>query len=169
MLLALSSNGFGGSGSSGDTVQRVWTAYTEAQRQFQRELADFLISRRPDLKDLIVLSRDLQLALIERRSLEFRSLLATHPERIVRSQGISKLANFDWTDEDAALLRRSKAEYDKATERVRALRDQSDGHAQWPTLRDAIKTFATEAEYQMVFQRFDERVEAAGKLLERRR
>lgn len=166
MLVALSSNAFGGSGISGDAAEKAWTEYVQAQRQFQQELADFLASRRPDLRDLILVSRDLQLSLIERRSLEFRYLLATHPERIVRNQGISKLASFAWTDEDAKGLRHSNPDYEAVATRVEVLQERTDGHRQWPALRAAHQAPARDAEYQKIYGRFRQRVEAAGKLLE---
>ena len=58
MLVALSSNGFGESATSTDVALKARAAYTQAQRQFQQELADFLATRRPDLKHLILVSRD---------------------------------------------------------------------------------------------------------------
>jgi hypothetical protein len=166
LLVALSANGFSGSGSSTEVARKAWTAYTQAQRQFQQELADFFVSRRPDLKDLVLVSRDLQLSLIERRSLEFRYLIATHPERIVRDQGISKFSNYDWTDEDAKVLGRSNPDYEAARRRVGALRERSDGHPQWPALRAANQVLAKDADYQKIFGRFEQRVEAVDKLLE---
>lgn len=169
MLVALSSYGLGGSGRSADAAQKAWTAYTRAQRQFQQEMADFLATRRPDLKDVILVSRDLQLSLIERRSLEFRYLLAMHAERIVKDQGISKFANYDWTDEDAKVLRRSNPDYDAASRRVGALRERNDGHPQLPALRTANQVLAKDADYQKILRRFEQRVDVAGKLLGRNR
>jgi hypothetical protein len=156
----------GGSGISGDGAEKAWTECAQAQRQFQQELADFLASRRPVLRDLILVSRDLQLGLIERRSLEFRYLLAMHPERIVRNQGISKLANFAWSDEDAKVLRRSNPDYEAVAKSVELLQERTDGHRQWPALRVAHQALARNADYQKIYGRFQQRVEAAGKLLD---
>ena len=164
MLVAISSNGFGGSGGS-DTAGKVWAAYAQAQRQWQQELADFLSNHRPDLKKLILVSRDLQLALIERRSLEFHYLLATHPERIVRDQDISRFSNFHWTDEDSNTLKRSNPEYAAAAKRIEVLRQHNDGNPQWPALRAANQSLAKETDYQKIYGRFDQRVKAAEKLL----
>jgi hypothetical protein len=166
LLVAHAANGFSGSGNSTEVSRKAWTAYTQAQRQFQQELADFFVSRRPDLKDLVLVSRDLQLSLIERRSLEFRYLIATHPERIVRDQGISRFSNYDWTDEDAKVLGRSNPDYEAARRHVGALRERSDGHPEWPVFRAANQVLAKDADYQKIFERFEQRVKAAGKLLE---
>jgi hypothetical protein len=165
MLLAIPSNGFGGLGTAGDAAEKAWTAYTQAQRQWQQELADLLSSRRPDLKEIILVNRDFQFALIERRSLEFRYLLAMHPERNVGDQGISRFANYDWTDKDASALRRSNPAYEAATKHVEALRQRGDEHPQRPALREAYQALAKEADYQEMYGRFELRVKAAEKLL----
>src|SRR5437667_12749390 len=107
MLVPLCVDAFSRSTNTADSLETAWTAYTQAQRQWQQELADFFANRRPDLKDLIQQNRDLQLALIDRRSVEFHYLVSTHPERIVKDQGISRFANFSWTEEDLAALQRT--------------------------------------------------------------
>jgi hypothetical protein len=165
MLVALSSDGFGGCASSTDVAGKARAAYTQAQRQFQQELADFLATRRPDLKDLILVSRDFQLAVIERRSLEFCYLLATHPERIVRDHGISGLANYDSTDEDAQALRRSNPDYVATIRRLEVLQEHNEGNPQWSALRAANQALGKDADYQKIYARFERRIEAAGKLL----
>jgi hypothetical protein len=111
VLLGIPSTGFVAPRALEDSAGKAWTAYVQAQRQLQVEVADFLSSQRPDLKEVIVVSRDLQLGLIDRRSLEFRYLLAKHPEHIIRNQGISQFANFHWTDQDAITLRKSNPDY----------------------------------------------------------
>ena len=165
LLVAMPSDGFGKLGRPGDAAQKAWAAYTEAQRQCQQELGDFLSSRRPDLKEIILASRDLQLALIERRSLEFNSLLVNHPERVVRDQGISRFSNFDWTDEDAKVLRRSNPDYEAAVRRVEVLRQRSEAHPLGAALRAAHQALAKDAGYQKIYERFEQKSEAAGKLL----
>jgi hypothetical protein len=165
MLVGMPSSGFCQSGNSDDVALEARTAYTKAQRQWQQDLADFLSNRRPDLKKLIFVSRDLQLAMIERRSLEFSYLLKTHPERIVRDSGISQFSNFDWTDQDGDALRRSNPDYALLEKRVQVLRQRNDGDPQWPALRAAYQSLAKEAEYQQVYGRFQQRVKEAEKLL----
>jgi hypothetical protein len=167
-LVAIPSNGFGGLRSTGD-AEKAWTAYTQAQRQWHQELVDLLFNRRPDLKEIILVNRDLQFALIERRSLEFRYLLAMHAERIVGDQGISRFANYDWTDKDASALRRSNPAYETATKHVEALQQRSDEHPQRPALREAYQALAEEADYQEMYGRFELRVKAAEKLLKENR
>jgi hypothetical protein len=166
MLAGMPTHGFVGSGGSNGAAEKAWAAYAQAQHQWQEELADFLSSRRPDLKDLIVISRDLQSALIERRSLEFRYLLATHPERILRNQGIAQFSNFQLTDEDLDALSRSSPDYAAALKRIKALRQRSDGHPQWPALRAANQSLVNENGYQTIYRQFERRVQTAGKLLE---
>ena len=165
MLLGMLSSGFCQSASSDAAAGKAWTAYTGAQREWQRDLADFQSSRRLGLKDLILLSRDLQLALIELRTLEFHYLLKTHPERIVRNEGISRFSNFDWENPDRDALRRSNADYALVEKRVQTLRQRSDGNPQWPALRAAHRSLEKTAAWQQIYGRFRQQVKEAEKIL----
>jgi hypothetical protein len=166
LLLAIGFQRAGYAAGANDSLEKAWTAHAQAQCQLQQELAKFFISRRPDLKERFELNRDLQLALIDRRSMEFRYLLATHPEKIVRDQGISRLANYEWTDEDQNALRRSSPEYEAARKRVEELRKRSEETSQGHTLRDAQQALAKDPELLSIYQRFEEREQAAQKMLE---
>lgn len=139
--------------------------YTGAQRHWQQELAQFLTRHQPDLQDLIALNRDLQLAMIERRSLEFQYLLKVHPERIVTDQGIARFANFDWSDQDAEELRRVNPAFAQIEERIKDLRQRNDSHPNWPALREAYQSLAKDPEYQVIYKRFQEQVAQAEKIL----
>jgi len=169
MFVCLNLSAFGNATNTVDSPEKAWTAYTQAQRQFQQELADFFTSRCPELKDLIHENRDLQLALIDRRSLEFRYLLSTHPERIVKNEGISRFTNYGWNEEDQNTLRRSSQEYEAALKRVAELRKRSDEDLRWPIFRAAQKALEHDPEFQRIYERQDERTKAAEKLLEGRR
>lgn len=159
-LLALCSTSFGGPRFSPGNAQKAWAAYVQAQRQFQEELADLLVTRRPDLKELILVSRDSQVALIDRRSLEFGYLLANHPERIISDQGISRFTNYDWTDDDANTLKRANPEYEAAIKRIQTLQKRSDEDPQWPALRAANRALAKDPDYQKLYERLNQRLEA---------
>jgi hypothetical protein len=165
-LLGIALVGLSPSRAADNPLDKAWTAYVQAQRQWQQALADFLSSQRPDLKDVIAASRDLQLALIDRRSLEFHYLLATHPERIVTNQGISQFANFHWNDQDGVALSRSNPDYAAAVKRVELLRQRSDANPQWPALREANRTLANQPDYQKIYARFEQRLKTAEKVLQ---
>ena len=152
--------------ASDNLADKTWTTYAQAQRQWQQELADFLSSQRPDLNEVITASRDLQLALIDRRSLEFHYLLATHPERIVIDQGISRFANFHWTDQDGLALSRNNPDYAVAVKRVELLRQRSDSNPLWSALREANRSLANQPEYQKIYARFEQRLKTAEKILQ---
>jgi hypothetical protein len=117
-LVGIALVGLSASRASDNPADKAWTAYVQAQRQWQQELADFLSTQRTDLKKVIAANRDLQLALIDRRSFEFHYLVATHPERIVTNQGISQFANFPWTDQDTIALSGSNPDYAATVKRV---------------------------------------------------
>jgi len=165
VLILFSAAGFDGSGVSSVKAKKAWAAYTQAERQYQEESADFLAARQTDLKELIFLNRNLQLALIERRSLEFQYLLVEHPERIVTNRRISRFANYDWTDEDAQALRRTNPAYVAAIDHLKDLKERSDRDSRWPALRAASQALAKEPDYQDIDHRFKQRTETAGRLL----
>ena len=144
---------------------KAWNIYTDAQRHWQEELAEFLTRHQLDLKDLIALQRDLQLALIEKRSLAFQYLLKVHPERIVTDQGMSQFANFVWDEHDAEALKEVNPEFAHVEERIKDLRQRSDGHPQWPALREAHQFLAKDPEYQVIYNRLQEKVTQAEKIL----
>ena len=165
-LLGMALVGLGASRASDNPADKAWTAYAQAQRQWQQELADFLSTQRRDLKEVIAASRDLQLALIDRRSFEFHYLLATHPERIVTNQGISQFANFPWTDQDTIALSRSNPDYAATVKRVELLRQRSDSNPLWSALREANRSLANQPEYQKIYARFEQRLKTAEKILQ---
>jgi len=166
MLFGLGVSVLGRPTHTSDSLEKVWTAYTQAQRQFHQELADFFTNQRPDLKDIIQLNRDLQLALIDRRSLEFRYLLSAHPERIVKDHGISRFANFNWTEADQNVLRHSSAEYEAALKLVEELRKRIGEASEGPFPPAAQQALAEDAEFQKIYERFEAREQAVQRLLE---
>ena len=52
------------------------------------------------------------------------------------AEGLSAFRNYDWTKEDAAALARESSDYRAQRENVARLRARSDGHPDWPALRD---------------------------------
>lgn len=144
---------------------KAWHVYTDAQRHWQQELAEFLTRHQPELKDLIALNRDVQLAMIEKRSLEFQYLLKVDPERIVTDQGMSRFTNFDWDNQDAQELRQVNPAFAQVEERIKDLRQRSDSHPQWPVLREAHQSLAKDPEYEVIYDRFQEKVTQAEQIL----
>jgi hypothetical protein len=165
-LVGIALVGLSASRASDNPADKAWTAYVQAQRQWQQELADFLSTQRTDLKEVIAANRDLQLALIDRRSFEFHYLVATHPERIVTNQGISQFANFPWTDQDTIALSGSNPDYAATVKRVELLRQRSDSNPLWSALREANRSLANQPEYQKIYARFEQRLKTAEKILQ---
>jgi hypothetical protein len=162
LLVAIAKSGFT---QSTPEATKAWTLYSDAQRAWQQSLAEFLSRRRPDLKAIIALSRDLQLAMIDRRSIEFRYLLDAHPNRIIKNKGISTFANFDWDSQDETALRRLKTEFVRAGQLVQDLQQRNNNHPQWPLLREAHQSLAKETEYGDLYQRFQQEVKNAEEVL----
>src|SRR3989338_2430947 len=79
--------------------------YADAQKKYQSDLYALFLSKWPDLKPIIEINRDLQVALVDSRTMKFYYMLEHSPDKIVRNKGVSTFANFDWTDVDNQALR----------------------------------------------------------------
>ena len=70
---------------------------SEAQIQWQNSLAKLLINKTTvDLKELIVLQRDIQLVNIKLRDEKYYYLLKNRPFQLVKTKGYNKWLNFEW-------------------------------------------------------------------------
>jgi hypothetical protein len=164
VLLGIPSTGFVAPRALEDSAGKAWTAYVQAQRQLQVEVADFLSSQRPDLKEVIVVSRDLQLGLIDRRSLEFRYLLET-PRAHHQKPGHFAVRKFPLDRPGRHHAAKVEPRLRRGSKRVEVLRQRNDSNPQLPALREANQSLAKQPDYQKIYARFDQRVNAAEKLL----
>ena len=116
-------------------VASVSQDYAAAKTRYQQDLRDLIVAEQPDLMPLADINMQLQSALAEARHLKMLHLIGTDPKRITADQGLSRFANFDWSDQDTATLAASSDAFRAIDEHTRALKQQNNGHDQWPALR----------------------------------
>ena len=117
-------------------VAEVTARDLDATVAFQRGLRDLILRDKPEYEALASLNMELQVAMFEARALETAYLARRDPARIKTTEGLSAFRNFDWTEQDAAALARESSDYRAQRENVARLRASSDGHPDWPALRD---------------------------------
>lgn len=129
----------------------LWERMINAQVDFQNSLADLLVSAIPDAKELILIQRDLQIVMREIRSRQYYYLLETDPSRIVRTEGISRWINFDWSKDDEARLLMDPS-YASLVGRKEKLYGQNQGHPMWPVIRAGLPDVMATEEYQNIMR-----------------
>ena len=137
---------------SRDTAVQAHALYTAAQTAWQRDLADLVTRTNPDFREIATVQRDLQLAYIEQSGVRFKYLLEHDSKRIILTEGVSRFANFDWTDSDTKALEKMDSSYALLQEKVANLKKKNDQQTDWAKFRewfretlsksDAYKTLA---------------------------
>lgn len=145
----------------------AWERLVAAKKQFQRDFCAIMADQYPEMKILIELSRDLQLAYIDAHSERFYHLLQNHPDRIVRTKGLSAFTNFRWEDSDEHRLLESNPEYRRYTEQVKKLRETNDGHPLWPEARKRFASLRQSQAYSKLQQEFEKARAEVEQLLAR--
>lgn len=111
---------------------------------YQSGLRDLIVERRPGFTRLADINRDLQILFAEMRFAGLDYLLSTAPERLESTSGLSKLRNFDWTEEDVRRLTESSPDYRAQVARLEVLKAQNQGHPEWPDMRAFVKSQMSE-------------------------
>lgn len=157
MSLAIHSAG-GGAARAGvfaDCASGAAGGYLVAQTEFQREIRDLVVAARPEFAALATVNMELQTLLAEARRAMIGHLLKHDASRIDSSSGLGQFTNFDWSDGDTEKLVAESNSYGEPRNRIAALREQNDGHADWPEMREY---FASELrpspEFKAVMARF---------------
>lgn len=99
-----------------DAYQRARQAmehYSAAQFHWQSNLAELVSTKNQSFTDLAIIQRNLQLSLISLRNERFHYLLQKNPKRLTLDKGVSKLANFRWSDKDSKTLSKQSPSYAK--------------------------------------------------------
>lgn len=126
----------------------LWEKRSNAQIDWQQNVADLLLDEAPEAKAIILIQRDLQMNYIKTRSEKYYFLLKNYPSRLKRNQGHSQWANFEWTEEDENELLKFNDTYKSLKEEQQLLKNKSTGHALWPQLRASFKTIQNRDHYQ---------------------
>ncbi len=130
----------------------LWETGANAQKTWQVGLAKLLVTKAPQFKELIELQRDLQLTMINMRSMKYYYVLETDPGRITREKGWSAWANFKWSGEDETKLEARDPGYAKLGIRKKTLREKNQGHPSWPGLRKVFGKIKADEEYQTLYK-----------------
>ncbi len=101
--------------------------------------------------------------MFEARALETAYLARSDPARIKTAEGLSAFRNYDWTEQDGAALARESSDYRAHRENVALLRASSDGHPDWPALRDHFgKQVRPDPAFKALMARLTESTGALG-------
>jgi hypothetical protein len=112
-----------------------------AKVAFQDGMRDLTATDRPALAGLATLNRDLQVALAEARAVRLDWLAAEDPERLrPLSDAGAPWRSFAWDRGDERALRKADPRYTTIAVRAAALAERSDGHPDWPAVRDYLRT-----------------------------
>ena len=112
------------------------------EKRFQNDLYALIVSKWPQLKAIAATQRDLAIALIDRRTIEYYYVRDHHPGKIVRNQDAAAFANFDLSSADQQALRASNAAYVALGQRIDQLQQKfqnspeaADAQAKFPAIR----------------------------------
>lgn len=167
VLTAVSVAFGGGRQKSSNEKDEVWEKYSDIKWNFQIDLCKLFVSRWPELKELMEISRDLQLTQIERSTIKYYYLKKNAPQKIIRDKGILRLANFDMTGDYDAPIRKVNPNFVKLEQRILKLKAASKGHPLWPEIRKKHKELSKDKEYQQLMRKFKESIKDVEKLLKR--
>ena len=144
----------------------LWEKRAQAQIEFQRQLADLLLTHAPEYKPLIITSRELQIAMIKARQRRYYFLLANKPDQVIRDQGQSRWVNFEWTEEQEEQLLESDQGYAALRATEDALKERNQDHPHWPPLRAVFTQVVKTEEYQRITKSLTETLEEIDALLQ---
>lgn len=138
-----------------EIAQQAHAKYAAAQEIWQRDLAEQTAKANPEFRELATVQRDLQLANIEQKKARFPYLLEHDPSRIVLTGGISKFANFEWTERDTQSLASTSPTYSQLQKKIEALEKQNGIQPDWPKFRTWFReTFSKSDEYKKLLDDF---------------
>lgn len=143
----------------------AWQAYAAAKQAWHQDLAVFLIRHQPDLRELIELDRDLQLAQVAWRGVRLRYLADAKPERLIIDKGILQFVNFAWSEPETQALIAANPDAADAQARLTGLEARAKDHPQWPALRQAFLLLQHAPEYQALHQDLQRTIADAETLL----
>ncbi len=143
-----------------EVVMRGWAEYVAAQRQWHQTVNAFVVARRPDLKAVSEVSRELQIAYLDVQASRFVYLLEHHPERIALNRGADVFSSFTWGREDEAALRAGSSEYLALVKEVRRLREIYKYQKGMPAYRQYLRDVTESNEYRQALAKLAAQREA---------
>ena len=160
MSLAIHIAGGGGAraGAFADCAGDAAGGYLVAQTEFQRQMRDLVVAARPEFAALATVNMELQTLLAEARRAMIDHLLKHDADRIDTTSGLGSFTNFDWSDGDTDKFMAESSSYQQLRNRIATLREQNDGHADWPKMREYFRSeLGQSAEFKAIMARFQSR------------
>ena len=152
-----------------DAYQRARQAmehYSAAQFHWQSNLAELVSTKNQSFTDLAIIQRNLQLSLISLRNERFHYLLQKNPKRLTLDKGVSKLANFRWSDKDSKTLSKQSPSYAKLEKSTEELERTNKAQAEWPEFRMFFReSLANTPEYKKLLDELLEAQKVASEML----
>jgi hypothetical protein len=141
--------------AAGAVPEDVWTRYVIAKRRFQENLHGMLAEKWTDLEGTLRLQHDQQVALLKMRDLQFRWLLANHPDRIVTDAGLEGLDGFEWTAADTDSLRAHSPVFVQLEEFVADADAELDADPKVEEARRRLAAIVSEDEFRRMVRRYN--------------
>ena len=161
MLFAVASLGAATDSTAQTCLESVYLGFAEAQRAWQVSLKNLIVSARPDYDELVSLSAELQLAMIEENQARFMYLITQQSDRVRSAGDLSQLVNLggaQWTSGDEKALLAVDLKYRALSARTDSLRRLNDGHPDWPALRAYFASeLSKRVDYAEALERFQKR------------
>ena len=131
----------------------LWDRYINAKIRFQNELADLLVESNPEFKDLIIISRDLQVTMAKMRQQKYYYIRTNDPGRIIIDQGTGQWSNFEWTEDDNNKFMAASAEYAELAKAKNDLQEKNQGNPEWPAARKTFADVMKKERYQAILKK----------------
>ena len=149
-----------------DIAIQARAKYAAAQESWQRGLAELVTRTDTNFQEIATIQRDLQLAYIEQSTARFRYLLKHDSQRIILTNGVSKFANFEWSDKDTKALTDSDPKYVQLQKRILELETKNDKEPDWPKIRVWFRdTLSKSGDYKTLLSAFQAQQKAVEDLL----
>ena len=147
-------------------IDPLWEKRTAAIIKFQTKGTNLLVSEYPELEEIAVLQHDLQLTLIQMRNEKYYYLLKNKPDNLIRNQGISRWANFKWTDEDENILTATSGKYLELKDKKEQLKEKEKNYSMTIEVREKFSELFKIKEYQKLQQKLMDTMKDIDILLE---
>ncbi len=155
LVIHIAGGGAARAGAFADCAGDAAGGYLVAQTEFQRQMRDLAVAARPEFAALATVNMELQTLLAEARRAMIGHLLKHDASRIDSSSGLGQFTNFDWSDGDTEKLMAESSSYRQLRNRIATLREQNDGHPDWPKMREYFRSELRQSgEFKAVMARF---------------
>lgn len=124
----------------------LWEQKIKASIQYQNKIAEILLNKAPELEELIIISRDLQITMLKMKQEKFLYLTINDPNRIDPNKGLFS----EWTMDDEIKLTKSNKLYKSLKKKKEFLKTKNQAHPMWPKLRGMFNIVRETEEYRNI-------------------